>query len=165
MNTRLSTKRRLMRWLIGALALALPVLWWSNRSLPPFGGGEPESVAARNLKAKVYASISPTEEADFSRLDTQNPGSWLLVFKETLQPLDVYQNSDPIRPTSARRTIVIQPLQPISAEQTRMLPTLRRRVFSFPFASRRRLLSHCPQPRCVVALRLAAAMVINAMRA
>lgn len=124
-TVRSSSKRPGLMWLNGAILAGLAVFWWRNQTLPRFGGGEAESDAARNMKAAVYASVSPDEESGFARLDVQNPGGWLLAFSEPLQPLDAYQNQNPIRPTAARRTLVIQPLEPLTKEQKALLPALK----------------------------------------
>lgn len=117
-------KRRRLKILLLLLLIGAGVGWLSKGSMQ-VGGGQPDGFLARRVKVAAYASIAAEDEIEFERIDPANPGGWLTVVKETPQPLGVYQKIRPIRPTPARRTIVLQPLGPLRAEDKRLIETLR----------------------------------------
>jgi archaemetzincin len=108
-----------------ALLSILFGLWWRHRPLPTVGGGKAPNVFARFLVNRGYVEVAPGEEADFTRLDLDHPTGWLAVFAEEPQSLATYQAQEPIRVTPQRRTIVIQPLGPLSAEERQFIALMR----------------------------------------
>lgn len=117
--------RRALTCFNALLLCGLAVFWVFFRPLPKVGGGRPDSPAALALKAQVYASIAPGEARAFTRIDPASPGGWLLAFEETPQSLQTYQSQKLIRPSVARRTIVLQPIGAMSRGDTRLLEHLR----------------------------------------
>jgi archaemetzincin len=77
------------------------------------------------IKRRVYASITSTEEKGFVRMQPPKPGDWLAVHHEAPQSFERYCMSRVIRPSAERRTIVLQPLGEMNAEQKRLLDDLR----------------------------------------
>lgn len=95
-----------------------------NPTMPTSGGGEPDSPATVAMKREVYASIPADDAIGFTRLDPAHPGGWLLINREALQPLWLYQRQAP-RPTASCRTIVLQPLGTMTAAQKQLVDDLR----------------------------------------
>lgn len=128
--TSLHSPSRQARWRRSLVVLNLVVLAFVirhfilNPPMPTSGGGEPDSAATTAMKREVYASIAADDAIGFTRLDPANPGGWLLGNKEELQPLWIYQRQTP-RPTASCRTIVIQPLGTMNAEQKKLVDDLR----------------------------------------
>src|SRR5438105_3263999 len=110
-------KRRLRLLALFNLGLlgSMGVYRWLNPQMPTVGGGLPDSATATAMKQQVYASIPPDDEQGFTRIDPANPGGWLAVVSEPLQPMSDYQRHAVVRPTATCRTIVIQPLGPFNA--------------------------------------------------
>lgn len=118
--------RRPTTWLNALLLCGLAIFWIFFRPLPTVGGGQLDGWEATALKERVYASVSPEDALGFERIDPARPGGWLLAFRETPQSLETYQAQNLIRPTEARRTLVLQPIGAMSAPDARLLEELRR---------------------------------------
>ena len=73
----------------------------------------------------VRASLSSEDRQGFTPVRTPGPSDWLALHPEIPQTLERYRLSAPVRPTADRRTLVLQPLGKLNAEQTQMLETLR----------------------------------------
>lgn len=125
LSTQKRTRRRAL-WLTSALlVLALGAVWWKSRPLPAVGGGQPPGMVARWIVQRAYSEVSPHDEAGFQRLDLEQPVGWLSIFREEPQPLSIYQNQNPIRPTAQRRLLVIQPLGPMNKNEQQLVQTMR----------------------------------------
>jgi archaemetzincin len=124
-------RSRVVRWLCVVLLLGwLGVQWWYQPP-PTVGGSQAPSAAARRELQKVYASVPAEDESGFERLDPARPTGWMLSFAEPLQSLPTYQQQNPTRPTPARRTIVIQPVGELNAEQQRTIKQMREYAAAF----------------------------------
>ncbi len=77
------------------------------------------------IKRHVYESVSKDEDKRFVRKQPPKRGDWLFSYPEKPQPFEIYLAGARVRPTPTRRTIVLQPLGEMDAEQTRMLEDLR----------------------------------------
>jgi len=131
MKTRGTRRRRVLQCINLALVVVIGVWWWRFTPLPTVGAGRPPGYAARVLLQRSYATVSPEDEAGYKRLDLDHPTGWLSIFAEPVQTPGAYQRKRPPRPTTTRRTIVIQPLEPLDAEQKRLLPLLREYAQAF----------------------------------
>jgi archaemetzincin len=100
-------------------------MWWKSRPLPTVGGGQPPGITARWIVQRAYSEVSPDDEAGFQRLDLDHPSGWLSVFREEPQTLSIYQAQKPIRPTTQRRLLVIQPLGPMNSDERQLVQTMR----------------------------------------
>ncbi|MHC9539329.1 MAG: archaemetzincin [Vulcanimicrobiota bacterium] len=98
------------------IALLIIVIWPWLFSYT-VGGGQPESLLAKELKRRAYASIPPDDEAGWKRINPDDMGGWLSRFPEPVQSLEIYQAGMPVRPNPARRTIIIQPLGALTEEE------------------------------------------------
>jgi archaemetzincin len=121
--TRQNTKRRALWLLIGALCGGW-VAFWLSAPPPAVGGGQPDSPVARWVKGRIYATVTPLDEAGYVRLTPQNANGWYGIFAEPIQSLEYYQARQPMRPTPQRRTVVLQPLGDMTAGQMAMLRDL-----------------------------------------
>jgi hypothetical protein len=119
------TRRRIVLTLIALLAVGLCLIWWRYIPPPSVGGGHPDSLLASWVKNRVYASVSPLDEQGFTRLTPQNAPGWYGIFRETIQSFDYYQSQHPIRPTPARRTLVLQPIGPMTGKEQALLGDLK----------------------------------------
>jgi archaemetzincin len=137
--------KRPLTWANVLLLAGLATFWLFFRPLPTVGGGEPDSAAATALKARVYAAVSRQDEVGFRRIDPANPGGWLLSFREAPQSLETYQSQSLIRPTPARRTIVLQPVGAMSAADALLLEKLRAYTEGF-FGLPARVVPQIPLP-------------------
>ncbi len=117
-------RRRLVRAVIGLLCGFLAAIYWFFTT-PTSGGGQPDGFWAARLKNQVYASLDPRDEIGFARLTAGNMPGWHSAVAEPVQTFQAYRRLRPVRPTSARRTIVLQPIGPFDAERTRLLRDLR----------------------------------------
>lgn len=107
-----------------ALLLAVVVvaaLAWHQSPRVRVGGGRPDNLAARWVKARVYREVAPEDDARFTRLTAQNANGWYGVFREPIQSFQNYQASSPMRPTDSRRTLVLQPLGFLSPREENAL--------------------------------------------
>jgi archaemetzincin len=105
------------------ISLLIAVIWpWLFS--PSVGGGQAESLLAGELKRRAYASIEPDDEAGWKRIDPNDMGGWLSRFPEPVQTFEIYKASLPVRPSAERRTIVIQPVGPLSEEEKGILKDL-----------------------------------------
>ena len=77
------------------------------------------------IKRRVYECMSPDDEKGFLRKQPPKKGEWLFSFHEPPQRFEQYCMTPHVRPTAARRTIVLQPLGEMSAEKKQMLEDLR----------------------------------------
>ncbi|RYG70046.1 hypothetical protein EON80_08625 [bacterium] len=100
--------------------------WWFKTPAPLVGGGQSDGPWAWWVKSRVYASVSPQNEAGFSRLTIENANGWYNVSREPIQSFDYYRNQKPPRPTDKRRFIVLQPVGPFTASQNALLKDLGR---------------------------------------
>lgn len=122
--TRPTKRRHVTKILLFLLLLAAGALW--HFSLPPsVGGGQADSVLARWVKNRIYAKVSPLDEQGYSRLTAQNANGWYSTRFEPIQSLEYYQSQHPMRPTSQRRTIVLQPIGEMTTEQQALLAQLK----------------------------------------
>lgn len=107
----------------------------------------PTAAPARTQPAKVAASTTAAASTQwfeklyyprgnlFEKKRPARDGDWLERFPEPGQSFLRYQSQNPVRPTTERRTIVIQPLGSFDARESEVLETLRRGVaiyFSLP---------------------------------
>ena len=113
-----------MLWALIGLLLG-GFLAWYNSAPPLVGGGQPDGIRARWVKSRVYQDVAPVDEQGFARLTPQNAGGWYGVFREPIQTLENYKSQNPMRPTTQRGVLVIQPIGAMNAEQTAMLQSLK----------------------------------------
>lgn len=85
----------------------------------------PQSDSQDDLKRKTYDSILREDEAGFARKKPPRPGEWLATHPEPAETLGRYMFLPHVRPTAARRTIVLQPLGALNDEQKQLLEKLR----------------------------------------
>jgi len=78
------------------------------------------------LKRKAYETVSAEEEKGFTRKAAPKLGEWLYTYHEAPQPLEQYRARWQVRPTSERRTIVLQPLGEMNDEQKKLLEDIAR---------------------------------------
>src|SRR5438034_8422840 len=105
-------RRRVVRAGIGLLCGLLAGIYWFF--VPPIsGGGQPDGFWATRVKNQVYASLDPRDEIGFTRLTETNLPGWHRAFSEPVQTFQAYRRLRPIRPTSQRRIIVLQPIGPM----------------------------------------------------
>lgn len=76
-------------------------------------------------KRKVFETILREDERGFTRKPPPKKGEWLYSFPERAESVERYKFLQHIRPTAQRRTISIQPLGEMNAEQTKLLEDLR----------------------------------------
>jgi len=123
MKKKHSRKRRLLWTCVGLLLGGL--LAWSFSERPLVGGGKLDGIRARWVKHRVYSGVAPLDEQGFSRLTPENASGWYSVFREPIQTLEDYRASQPARPTAQRKTIVLQPLGAMTAQQSASLNDLK----------------------------------------
>lgn len=99
--------------------------WWFKTPAPLVGGGQNDGILAMWVKNRAYASVSRREEAGFARLTPENTNGWYSISREPIQTFDAYRSQNPTRPTSARRTLVLQPIGPMNAAQKQLLLDLK----------------------------------------
>jgi archaemetzincin len=116
--------------MMACLVATFAVLW--HFSPPPSSGGsQDDSIAARWVKNRIYASVSPLDESGFTRLTRENANGWYGIFREPIQSFDFYKSLQPMRPNARRRTIVLQPLGAMNAEQQALLQELQKYCSAF----------------------------------
>lgn len=118
------TRSRVIQGLCGLLAGALIGLWFY---LPPpsLGGGKPDSIFAAWARKRIYASIPAWDEEGYTRLTAENANGWYNIFPEPIQSFEYYKSKNPMRPTAARRTLVLQPIGPFTPDQEKLLEQLK----------------------------------------
>jgi archaemetzincin len=120
-----SPRRRIVLAFIVSLTVGLAGYWVWYAPRPTVGGGYPDGPVARWAKSRVYAGVSPLDEAGYKRLTPDNAAGWHGVFREPIQSFEYYRSINPTRPTPQRRTIVLQPIGPFNAEQKFLLNELK----------------------------------------
>jgi archaemetzincin len=110
---------------LALMVAAVFAFWWFRTPPPKVGGGQNDDLLAPWVKGRIYAAVSPPDEAGFTRLTTENANGWYNVSREPIQSFDYYRSLKPLRPTKERRTIVLQPIGPFDARQTRLLGDLK----------------------------------------
>jgi len=93
------------------------------------GGAAP--ARTNEVPAHPAPAAPPTPErafdfdpALFARKRPPAPGDWLAEHDERAQPFDAYAHGQPTRPTPGRRSIVLQPLGPLSPPARDLLEAL-----------------------------------------
>jgi archaemetzincin len=116
---------RVSRRALLALALGAPL------------GCDPRPPRARRLYSGLSAvrpeELETTQGPDpfafdeelFERKRKAEPGDWLAQHAEAYQSFQAYVASDPVHPTGARSSIVLQPLGPFSARGKKILAAVR----------------------------------------
>jgi len=77
---------------------------------------------------ELYAKMKPADEAGFTRLGDPEKGGYLSLVAEAPQTLDDYKNSRPVRPTTERPYIVLQPLWSLDAPKKETLQAMKEYV-------------------------------------
>jgi archaemetzincin len=81
----------------------------------------PRSPSPSEIAARAFDPESPL----FSKKLPPRPGDWLERFREPGQSFFRYRHSDPVRRTTERHTLVMQPLGAFDARGTRLVGVLR----------------------------------------
>lgn len=105
--------------------MVLLVLGWRLFSNPVLGGGSADSLAAWWAKRGAYVVVPPEEDRRFQRLTVENANGWYGIIAEPAQSPAIYQSQNPRRPTSQRRTLVLQPIGAMSRQDQRLLGDLK----------------------------------------
>ncbi|HEY4002253.1 MAG TPA: hypothetical protein VGO93_25495, partial [Candidatus Xenobia bacterium] len=108
-------KRRLLLASLGMVLLLIFLAAWGQFDVT-VGAGHPQTLALWLLRQWVYRT-----NADAPHLDPNDLGGWLAAHAETAQPFELYCLDHPTRPTAARRTIVLQPLGPMSGDELQVV--------------------------------------------
>ncbi len=98
--------------------------WVSRRALLACALGAP-------LAGRRAADPFAFDEELFERKRKAEPGDWLAEHAEAYQSYQSYVASDPVRPTNARSSIVLQPLGPFSAKGHELLAAVREHAAIF----------------------------------
>ena len=120
----MKSRRIFLITLAVGIGTSLALVWNAARN-PVSGGGRPDGFWAIREKARIYASFDPQTKRGFQRLTPQNANGWFGVFAEPIQSFEKYQSQNPMRPTPARRVLVLQPLGKVSPEERELLEPLR----------------------------------------
>ncbi len=119
--SKIRLKRRLLLLLSSLVVGVVIAFGWREVKTPLSGGGQPDNIFARWAKSRAYAVILPAEDRAAPRLTIENANGWFGIIAEPVQSLALYQSQNPIRPTPARRTLVLQPIGAMNAEETAIL--------------------------------------------
>ena len=90
-----------------------------------------EATEDDTIKRRVYEGVSRDEEKGFTRKKPPKTGEWLFTQHERPQPFEQYRVNARVRPTAERRTIVLQPLGGMNAEQKQMVEDMREYAEAF----------------------------------
>ncbi|HLX63206.1 MAG TPA: archaemetzincin [Planctomycetota bacterium] len=85
----------------------------------------PDTPEEIEIKQNAYATVSAEEEKAFTRKQAPKLGEWLYTYHEKPQSFDEYRIKWHVRPTTERRTIVLQPLGEMNDEQKKLLDEMR----------------------------------------
>lgn len=114
-------KKRLIL-LFSSVILGIVVAFgWREIKTPLAGGSKPDNTFARWAKNRAYSIIPPAEDRAATRLTPENANGWFSIFAEPVQSFSLYQSQNPTRPTPTRRTLVLQPLGEMNAEEKAIL--------------------------------------------
>lgn len=141
---------------ISILSLLIVVafsFWWFKTPPPLVGGGVEDGLLASWVKKRTYATVAPLEERGFQRLTAENANGWYSISREPIQTFDFYRSYNPPRPTATRRTLVLQPIGPITAEQNKLLLQLKEFAKAF-FQLPVRIAAPLPLPTSEVWIRV-----------
>lgn len=115
---------RMVRTFGLSLLIGAGATWWALAPLPASGGGKPDSVRGAFAKYWIYRDVDALDERGFERLTLENAHNWYFLYREPIQSFDAYRNQKPPRPSASRRTIVLQPLGPMTPAQSRLVQSL-----------------------------------------
>ncbi len=114
-------KKRAVLAISSAIFIIALTFGWQEYHQPLSGGANPDNFFARLAKKRAYAIIPPAEERTATRLTPENANGWYSIASEPVQSLALYQSQNPLRPTPARRTLVLQPIGNLNAEEKALL--------------------------------------------
>ncbi len=105
----------------GAILGIVLAFGWRDYKEPLAGGGRPDSFFTRWAKNRAYSIVPAAEERAATRLTLENGNGWFNLSAEPVQSLALYQSQNPTRPTNARRTLVLQPLGAMTAQNQALI--------------------------------------------